>query len=311
MRLIPFWRHKKVDPLLSKILEIISGRLSVEEARRLVEYVRSCQSRSNLTPEAVLEGAQAYGIEGNEFDAIWKAVAIDGKLGTENLRRIFPMDRPDSPWDEIPGSIGEFGREATNPIPVSGLEENEVYLGRLRTAEGDPIAWHRLGSFSSDNIKGMIDKYQIRNAWTGEELGILFISPYNRYISGKAPKGFGIPAPGRNVADHAPHGGHLMGRESEVRIIIREVSGLTLPLSGGNGQSLDDAISIEVKNKERAKRIEHTVLSCIHQLGKKEWQIERTQIIEANGRHIRKISVVLSDDPDHYRNFYFDVTEYE
>ena len=37
--------------------------------------------------------------------------------------------------DEIPFSVGEFGRDVTNPIPVRGIGGIYVYLGQLRTTK--------------------------------------------------------------------------------------------------------------------------------------------------------------------------------
>jgi|GEM_PF-1419769 len=310
MGIIPFWRRKKVEPLQEKLLEIVRGRLSIGDVSKLVELIRAYQSTKEKSPETILDEARAFGLTSQEFNAIWKTVAIDTKLGTEKLKDIFPIDRPDSVLDEIPGGIGQFGRVSSNPIPVSGVSENEVYLARLRTLDGDPIAWQRQGSCGSDNIKGMIDEYRVWNAWTGEQLGVLYISPYNRYISGKAPDGFVLPGPGRNVLDHASEFFRLMVTETEISRVLKEMFGLALPVSGGNGQRIDDAMVVHVKDRDRAEKIEEQILACIHKLGNKEWQIERTQIMEHKGRRIRKVSVVLRDDPDHYRNFYFDVTDY-
>lgn len=311
MGIIQFWRRKKADPLQEKILEIVGGKLTVADVSKLVKLIRSYQSIKDKSPEEILKDAQAFGLTSHEFNAIWKTVAIDAKLGTENLKDIFPVDRPDSASDEIPGGIGEFGRVSSNPIPVSGIAENEIYLSRLRTLDGDPIAWEREGSGSSDNVKGMIDIYRVWNAWTGEQLGFLYISPYNRFISGKAPDGFAILGPGRNVLDHASEFSRLITEESQVGRALREMLGLKLPISGGNGQRIDDAIVVHVKDRNRAEKIEYQILTCIHKLGNKEWQAEKSQIIEHKGRKIRKVSVVLEDAPDHYRNFYFDVTGYE
>jgi len=102
-----------------------------------------------------------------------------------------------------------------------------------------------------------------------------------------------------------------MEKLPEIYMILKDTFGLDLPLSGGNGQSIDDAITINVRDGVRAEKIENKILECIHRLGNKEWQIERTQVLEHKGRRIRKTSVVLSDDPANYRNFYFDVTDYD
>jgi len=221
------------------------------------------------------------------------------------------MEKPASSFDEIPGGIGEFGREVSNPIPVSGIAESSVYLARLRTSDGDPISWRRQGSIRSENITGILDKYQIWNAWTGDDLGFLYISPYNDVISGQAPQGLLLLGVGRSVPDHTLGVAFTMEKLPEIYMILKDTFGLDLPLSGGNGQSIDDAITINVRDGVRAEKIENKILECIHRLGNKEWQIERTQVLEHKGRRIRKTSVVLSDDPANYRNFYFDVTDYD
>ena len=93
--------------------------------------------------------------------------------------------------DEIPGGTGEFGLALTNPVPVCGIPSNEKYLGSLRTIHGERITWKRIGSFSAGNIANPIDGYAIASE-TGQDLGALYISPYHRRTSQKAPKGFRI-----------------------------------------------------------------------------------------------------------------------
>lgn len=93
--------------------------------------------------------------------------------------------------DVIPGSFGEYGLCATNPIPVRGIAANEAYLNQLELEHGDPIQWRRLGSTMADNINGCIDMYHITTL-SGEKVCTLYISPYQNTISGTAPKGFRI-----------------------------------------------------------------------------------------------------------------------
>jgi len=95
--------------------------------------------------------------------------------------------------DEIPIGYGEFGRCLTNPIPVRGITANEIYLGKLRTKNGQKIKWERLGSQESkvEGIKGVIDIYKIFTK-DNKDLGKFYIFPYNRKTSNKAPKDFKI-----------------------------------------------------------------------------------------------------------------------
>lgn len=107
-------------------------------------------------------------------------VALQGVMG----------DNPDgATTDVIPGAYGEYGFDATNPIPTRGIPSNEVYLSRLFLLSGEPIRWERVGSFGAPNIKNPIDGYSIMDK-NGTELCVIYISPYQNIISKKAPKGF-------------------------------------------------------------------------------------------------------------------------
>ena len=91
--------------------------------------------------------------------------------------------------DEIPGGKGEFGLVVSNPVPVQGVMSSEVYLRRLQTAAGEEISWQRIGSFGSENIERPIDGYQIVDA-RGKEQPTIYISPYHKKTSEKAPMGY-------------------------------------------------------------------------------------------------------------------------
>jgi hypothetical protein len=93
--------------------------------------------------------------------------------------------------DEIYGTVGEFGLDPSNPVPVYGVPSNEVYLGRLRTLDGMPVKWERVGSMQHDSIYELIDNYNIFNS-TGNKITNIYISPYHLHTSLKAPKGFKI-----------------------------------------------------------------------------------------------------------------------
>lgn len=93
--------------------------------------------------------------------------------------------------DEIPTGYGEFGLVATNPVPVRGTGANEIYLESLLHDSGKAIKWERIGSTGVSNIEYPIDYYAISDT-EGNELAVIYISPYQNVISSKAPKGFTI-----------------------------------------------------------------------------------------------------------------------
>jgi hypothetical protein len=90
--------------------------------------------------------------------------------------------------DEMPEGIGEFGLEPTNPIPVNTIQGSILYLGGLRAMDGTRVDNKRLGSLVVQNIQKPIDKYLITHK-NGDELAIIYISPYQAKNSKKASKG--------------------------------------------------------------------------------------------------------------------------
>ena len=91
--------------------------------------------------------------------------------------------------DEIPGGHGEFGLCVTNPVPVKSIIANAIYLGKLRAANNEKITWDRIGSMSADNSSNPIDEYNIFDS-DEVQIATIYISPYHKRISQKAPKGF-------------------------------------------------------------------------------------------------------------------------
>ena len=80
-----------------------------------------------------------------------------------------------------------------------------------------------------------------------------------------------------------------------------------LSISGGNGQSIDDPILIDVA--EDWVSLEYKIIGFIQQLGNKIWRMEKQELIKKGNKYIDKISIVLDDDQTHYHNYYFDITK--
>jgi hypothetical protein len=92
--------------------------------------------------------------------------------------------------DELPGAYGQFGIVNTNPIPTHFSFGSNEYLSSLRTIDGKPIQFSRVGSTSAENFPDTpIDRYRIESS-TGEKLSDLFICMYHKRNSKKAPEGF-------------------------------------------------------------------------------------------------------------------------
>ncbi|MDR2026314.1 MAG: hypothetical protein LBQ01_01990 [Prevotellaceae bacterium] len=90
--------------------------------------------------------------------------------------------------DEMPEGYGKFGLEATNPVPTNTIFGSVSYLGRLRTLDGVKVTYDRIGPMHAPNISQTIDSYRI---FANErQIAILYICPYNKKNSTKAPEGF-------------------------------------------------------------------------------------------------------------------------
>ena len=91
--------------------------------------------------------------------------------------------------DEIPGGQGDFGFSVTNPIPTRTPIGSTSYLARLRSSDGAKVGYDRQGSTSASISEHPIDIYSITHP-NGEHIATLYISPYHKRNSNKAPKGF-------------------------------------------------------------------------------------------------------------------------
>jgi len=98
--------------------------------------------------------------------------------------------RGSNDFDAFPQGYGDFGTSKTNPIPTCGITGSAEYLARLRTADGEEILAKRLGSIWSDNIKEIIDKYEVFKKSSQKKLGELYLCSFSKQTSSRSPEGF-------------------------------------------------------------------------------------------------------------------------
>jgi hypothetical protein len=91
--------------------------------------------------------------------------------------------------DEMPNGRGEFGFSPSNPIPCNTTFGSAAYLSRLRTLDGTKVTCKRIGSFASDITPYPVDGYEVAHP-NGQKLSTLFISPFQKRMSAKPPRGF-------------------------------------------------------------------------------------------------------------------------
>ncbi len=74
----------------------------------------------------------------------------------------------------------DYGYTASNPIMTSTIAYNEEYLRRLRTLDGNPFTWARLGSLTLYEVHGVenviVDEYQLY--LHGKKYKTIYICPY-------------------------------------------------------------------------------------------------------------------------------------
>lgn len=92
--------------------------------------------------------------------------------------------------DFLPEGFGRFGLDLTNPVPVRGIREAELYMARLRSRRYGKVTFVRDVSCDAENIDFPVDCYLIYREPDKSIVGRVYISPYQRHTSAKAPEGF-------------------------------------------------------------------------------------------------------------------------
>ena len=144
----------------------------------------------------------------NERDKIYKQRIEDNEMGLFDFLRSKKKDEQETAellkaliqyqldsskdgvdTDDIPEGYGPYGLCKTNPIPTHGIFGSNEYLSQLRTKDGRTIESSRIGSTGAPDVtSGSIDMYRISSE--GVDLGTVYLCPYHKRNSIKAPEGF-------------------------------------------------------------------------------------------------------------------------
>lgn len=184
--------EKQIDMQTNEIVELFDGKLTYTKAHGLLakgKFIFSVD-KCGLYDFIKLNYGDIF-----DADEIKLAVAylffnrtddqaitfIEIAYNTEN----FGYDA-----DEIPVGYGEFGRCATNPIPVKGAMANIFYLRNLRLTNGNSIKWKSRGTVVPQ-MDGLSDVIKIYDIFDEKKcLGEIYFAPYNQKTSLKCPTGF-------------------------------------------------------------------------------------------------------------------------
>ena len=90
--------------------------------------------------------------------------------------------------NEVPGGKGRFGYEASNPIPVAGIQGESLYLSRLKTESGERLLYRHNGSCYAANSANELDRFTLARA-DGTIECELYLDKFHVGNSQKVPQG--------------------------------------------------------------------------------------------------------------------------
>lgn len=98
-----------------------------------------------------------------------------------------------------------------------------------------------------------------------------------------------------------------MSSDLSLREMIKKEFGTELPISGGDGNSIESAIVIDQAHEDWSD-VEYACLKYINQLLGRSWKLIKTTIIEKDGRKFDQMKLEVNGDDSNYYNYYFDIT---
>jgi len=98
-------------------------------------------------------------------------------------------------------------------------------------------------------------------------------------------------------------------KSESLKEIFKREFGHDLPISGGTGNSIDNAIKID-KEYEDWSDVLYTCLRLSNRLLQRNWKIVLQTTIEKNGRTFDKIKLEIEGDDKNYYNYYFDISDH-
>lgn len=93
--------------------------------------------------------------------------------------------------NEVPGGKGRFGYDASNPIPVAGIQGEYLYLSRLKTESGERLFYRHNGSCYAANSVNELDRFTMTRA-DGTVACELYLDKFHVGNSQKVPQGLSL-----------------------------------------------------------------------------------------------------------------------
>lgn len=180
--------------LLTTARQEVFGGLSRAEIRQIPAW-KTVAFYLIVTPVALLLWPVFLPGWLRKKEALWDQLQRPAREGGTGLKELYDamnsLSEGGCDTDEIPGAEGDFGWDVSNPVPTHTTFGSTSYLARLRTTSGEKISYERIGSFNSPLSEMPVDGYELKGA-AGNELGIIYLSPYHKRNSEKPPNGLVI-----------------------------------------------------------------------------------------------------------------------
>lgn len=96
--------------------------------------------------------------------------------------------------------------------------------------------------------------------------------------------------------------------------IIKSNFGFDLPISGGAGNSISNAIFFHKSDAKNYVDMEYYILKCLCQIRNIDWKMNKQELIEADNRKFDRISIETRPKKGHegetrIESYYFNITE--
>lgn len=91
---------------------------------------------------------------------------------------------------------------------------------------------------------------------------------------------------------------------------IIETHNVILPISGGRGNSKEDAITFDKISYDRGIDLEYQILHYLLDILKIHWRTGKSALMQVEEKKYEKIEVIFGDEEDQFWEYYFDITNF-
>lgn len=92
--------------------------------------------------------------------------------------------------------------------------------------------------------------------------------------------------------------------------ILQDTFEAEFPISGGFGNSPEDAIVIECEKRGDGIEMEYKIVNYLMLLLDKPGNLERQELVHEGDKHYDKIIMSPEEDPETFYEFYFDISKF-